>query len=378
MFQGKVKGSDLQTQHHLKLHMLCEMDLQMRIKEEPVCLEETASTSVHVADIKDEIKIEELVPYFKEENNVEDVAVLTRCRTDACDHSCKILRTACDQTCHLRAGNVFNSHRPSHSAKRKSLANDNNDVRERVSDKCGETFFRGYNLKSHTIVHSRERLRCCSQCSCKFLRLPDLNKHMLTHHRVHMTTSAGPYCCNECGKTYARKDSIRKHMFTHGFDLPFFRRVCDKLGERKHKCGVCLKGFNRPSDLNRHMLTHSGERPNLCTVCGKRFRLISHLNEHITVHSIERPYFCAECNKRFKVRACLVRHMVTHSGVRLHTCIECGKSFTLKYSLTRHLLTHSIPSTLPPDRRYCCNACSKRFTTKPHLKRHVLTHTELR
>ncbi|XP_067000113.2 uncharacterized protein [Anabrus simplex] len=52
------------------------MDQNMEIKEEPVWLDGTAGTSFPAEDGKDEIKIEEstvaqLVPCFKEENNLE-------------------------------------------------------------------------------------------------------------------------------------------------------------------------------------------------------------------------------------------------------------------------------------------------------------------
>ena len=76
-------------------------------------------------------------------------------------------------------------------------------------------------------------------------------------------------------------------------------RNCDSLGIRsgpslvatgggKYSCQDCEKSFKKPSDLERHIRTHTGERPFRCEVCGKSFSLKSTLGDHLKVRVVKR------------------------------------------------------------------------------------------
>lgn len=52
-----------------------------------------------------------------------------------------------------------------------------------------------------------------------------------------------------------------------------------------NRCTFCLKTFDFPSKLSRHLLVHTGVRPHECHVCYKSFKQLSHLQCHRWVHS---------------------------------------------------------------------------------------------
>ena len=51
-----------------------------------------------------------------------------------------------------------------------------------------------------------------------------------------------------------------------------------------HKCNICPRSFKKPSDLVRHIRTHTGEKPYKCEECGKSFSVGSTLNTHKKIH----------------------------------------------------------------------------------------------
>ena len=79
--------------------------------------------------------------------------------------------------------------------------------------------------------------------------------------------------------------------------------------KRGHECDVCEKVFAKPSDLTRHMRSHTKEKPYECDVCEKRFTLAGNLQTHMRAHTKEKPYECDVCEKRFRTSSHLKRHV---------------------------------------------------------------------
>ena len=75
-------------------------------------------------------------------------------------------------------------------------------------------------------------------------------------------------------------------------------------------CTTCLKRFPTPSQLERHMLTHSGEKPFICNTCGRKFTQKSHLNRHLQDH--EDNLICSICLKKSPSQSELLKHKEGH------------------------------------------------------------------
>lgn len=53
----------------------------------------------------------------------------------------------------------------------------------------------------------------------------------------------------------------------------------------QHVCPYCKKIFGKKTDMNRHVLIHTGDKPHKCDICDKDFRLMHHLKQHkFSVH----------------------------------------------------------------------------------------------
>ncbi|XP_068086123.1 zinc finger protein 782-like [Anabrus simplex] len=309
------------------------MDLEVKIKEEPVCFEETSNTSfdsykitaeeMHLkeepkselaeprgtqvnafeasTDIKDEICVEEdtvgqLVTCFKEEDELENVALLTGGHpeerqihpTRQWALSCYICGSKFSQKC------AFLKHLHAHSAKRPNpcmeydhTSSNKVQLEQRIEDhvrSCDQSnrkFFEKSAVQQQIILPIEKRPRCCPQCCKVFTKLSHLQAHMRSH------TGERPYSCDHCGRQFSQKTSVKHHMLTH-------------TRERPHSCAQCKKTFSRMSHLQKHMLTHSGIRQYVCDQCGKRYSHKSAVQQHLRTHAPDRPHSCPQCSKRFK------------------------------------------------------------------------------
>ena len=69
---------------------------------------------------------------------------------------------------------------------------------------CGKSFAYDRNLKSHTRIHTGQRLLKCENCDKQFVSPSDLKRHALIHIK--------PYACKQCGRRYAQLAKVRDHI----------------------------------------------------------------------------------------------------------------------------------------------------------------------
>ena len=106
-----------------------------------------------------------------------------------------------------------------------------------------------------------------------------------------------------------------------------------------HECDVCEKVFQSPSQLTRHMRTHTKEKPYECDVCEERFRESHHLKDHMRTHTNEKPYECDMCEKRFRQLTHLTKHRRTHTKEKPYECEVCEKRYRSANGLWYHMRT---------------------------------------
>jgi len=279
---------------------------------------------------------------------------------------------------------------------------------------CGKGFTQPTHLKIHKRTHDGSKPYMCSVCGKTFAIASNMRKHLAIHDResveeppnspniqdatvltetnfevpdfVPMTN----HPCRHCQTTFNTKRELLTHLAGHAEINPFHCLVqeCDarfpsqkklaiherKLHGKQHTCSYCGRVCVSSSQLEKHVLTHTGEKPHNCDQCGKAFTQKSHVTHHInTVHGDggqrEKKHVCQECGKGFVSKAVLLKHSMLHTNERPFQCTFCPKTFVQKSHLKVHISKHT------GDRPFLCLECGKSFTTKQHLKEHNKLHT---
>ncbi|KAG9260533.1 oocyte zinc finger protein XlCOF6-like [Astyanax mexicanus] len=138
----------------------------------------------------------------------------------------------------------------------------------------------------------------CSYCGRIFEEASQLASHLQGHMVM--------FSCEECGKPCKTKGALRTHMIVHQKERPFSCTLCGKAyscakvlnvhlishtGERPFGCGYCEKRFKLKSHLKEHERIHTGEKPFCCPVCRRGFSRSNAMKIHLRTHHRDQLQF---------------------------------------------------------------------------------------
>ena len=140
---------------------------------------------------------------------------------------------------------------------------------------------------------------------------------------------------------------------------------------RKLICETCQKTFNKWSIFKRHSAIHVKMSKEKVTTRKKHsMTMAPPLEEGSNSKKGKRKTnICVYCDKTFHKPSDLERHVKTHTNERSFSCskADCSKSFSLKSTLKRHFRTHD-------KLKFECNVCQSDYQSVRSLQNHMRIH----
>lgn len=178
------------------------------------------------------------------------------------------------------------------------------DIKPFKCSVCSKSFRQLCHLQSHSKVHMVRKNRFCqgSYKSGMGTSIPETSKTFKeTNNRARASGKPpvlwrpDPYSDNQNAhllNNSSHSYSINMEEFTpntEGTSSPVevhdSEDTPSQMKRNPNQCIFCLKTFDFPSKLSRHLLVHTGIRPYECHVCCKSFKQLSHLQCHQWVHN---------------------------------------------------------------------------------------------
>ncbi|XP_043269553.1 zinc finger protein 236-like isoform X2 [Venturia canescens] len=227
---------------------------------------------------------------------------------------------------------------------------------------CNKKGFTTEKLKSHLIAHRGTKEFQCSQCPLKFCTNSGLSQHM----RKHALNGK----CSICMEILPNEEELKLHAQMHE-DIEWTGVSIEPDSSQKEPSKNLTKTDRRMTNCeeNHQVPKEKKEYSNKCKYCPKTFRKPSDLIRHVRTHTGERPYKCKFCEKSFAVKCTLDSHTKVHTGKKTFCCHVCNSLFATKGSLKVHMRLHT------GSKPFRCPMCDLRFRTSGHRKVHELTHT---
>lgn len=171
----------------------------------------------------------------------------------------------------------------------------------------------------------------CEVCQKSFSKPSLLLRHSAVHNKA-----AAQFSCSRCSRYFSQNVTLQKHLKNS---------VC----ERKNHGKILLRQLVKQStssiqeNLNNVKSVHAVKsRNNVCEYCDRSFLKPSDMERHIRTHTNERTFNCtkADCGKSFKLKDTRDRHEATHER-KTFTCTNCSSNYKSHKTLQNHMRQHS-------------------------------------